>query len=175
MAGGGSLELKLRLLRAERGLTIEEAAERAGVTWETISDAEKGRRHPHLPTLVKIANGYGVPVEELLEAERFAPLGKAPSGREGSAPQFTTEELHAHGIPATDAETWLLNQYLKDQFPPPGQVSSSAYIQGKADPDRVALMMALVMLILGADELPQVTQSFRKHLFATLPAGEAED
>lgn len=174
MAGGGSLGLKLRMLRAERGLTIDEAAEKIGVTWETVSLAEKGKRHPQGPTLVKFARGYGVPLEELMAAEDFSPLGKA-AGRGGGTPQFTTEELHAHGIPATEAETWLLNQYLKDEFPPPGRVSSSAYIQGKADPDRVALMMALVMPILGADELPRVTQSFRKHLFATLPAGNAED
>ena len=40
-----SLALKLRVLRAERALTIEQAARQAGVTPETISDAERGRRH----------------------------------------------------------------------------------------------------------------------------------
>ena len=63
------LALKLRVLRAERALTIEQAAARAGVTPETVSDAERGRRHPYLPTLRKLAKAYDVPVEELLGAE----------------------------------------------------------------------------------------------------------
>src|SRR5215211_4654687 len=62
-----SLALKLRVLRAERGWTLNQAAERAGVQPETISDAEHGKRRPYTPTLTKIAKGYGVPVEELLE------------------------------------------------------------------------------------------------------------
>jgi transcriptional regulator with XRE-family HTH domain len=61
-----SLALKLRVLRAERGWTLNQAAERAGVQPETISDAEHGKRRPYTPTLTKIAKGYGVPVEELL-------------------------------------------------------------------------------------------------------------
>src|SRR5215203_174177 len=68
----GSLALKLRVLRAEKALTIEQAAARAGVTPETISDAERGRRHPYLPTLRKLAKAYNVPVEELLSAEEVA-------------------------------------------------------------------------------------------------------
>jgi transcriptional regulator with XRE-family HTH domain len=80
-----SLALKLRVLRAERALTIEQAAERAGVTPETISDAERGRRHPYLPTLRKLADAYEVPVEELLSAEEQeepVPLGEPRQVRE---------------------------------------------------------------------------------------------
>jgi transcriptional regulator with XRE-family HTH domain len=62
-----SLALKLRVLRAERGWTLNQAAERAGVQPETISDAEHGKRRPYTPTLTKIAKGYGVPVEDLLK------------------------------------------------------------------------------------------------------------
>jgi transcriptional regulator with XRE-family HTH domain len=55
----GSLAHKLRVLRAERGLTLREAASLTGVAKETISDIERGLRHPHDPTLAKIAKGYG--------------------------------------------------------------------------------------------------------------------
>jgi transcriptional regulator with XRE-family HTH domain len=71
----GSLAHKLRVLRAERGLTLREAASLIGVAKETISDIERGLRHPHDPTLAKIAKGYGVPVEELLEEP--VPLAEA--------------------------------------------------------------------------------------------------
>ena len=63
----GSLAHRLRVLRAERGLTLREAASLTGVAKETISDIERGLRRPHDPTLAKIAKGYGVPIEELIE------------------------------------------------------------------------------------------------------------
>jgi transcriptional regulator with XRE-family HTH domain len=67
----GSLAVRLRVLRAERGLTLREAASLTGVAKETISDIERGLRHPHDPTVAKIAQGYGVPVEELFEEQRL--------------------------------------------------------------------------------------------------------
>jgi transcriptional regulator with XRE-family HTH domain len=71
-----SLGHKLRVLRAERELTLREAASRTGVAKETISDIERGTRHPHDVTLSKLAKGYGVPVEGLLEEP--VPLAEAP-------------------------------------------------------------------------------------------------
>jgi transcriptional regulator with XRE-family HTH domain len=63
----GSLAERLRVLRARQGLSLTEASKRAGITRDTLSDLERGKRHAYMPTLAKIANGYGVPVEELLE------------------------------------------------------------------------------------------------------------
>jgi len=60
------LPTRLRVLRAERGLTLRAAAKLTGVAKETLSALERGQRHPHDPTLAKIAKGYGVPVEDLL-------------------------------------------------------------------------------------------------------------
>lgn len=85
----GSLATRLRVLRAERGLTQRQAAARAGVTPETISDLERGKRHAYMPTLAKIAKGYGVPVEDLLEEPVLAGKAEAPRGagpQEGRGP-----------------------------------------------------------------------------------------
>ena len=68
----GSLAERLRVLRAQRGMTLVEAAEQVGVGRDTLSDLERGRRHPVMPTLAKIAQGYGVPVEDLLEEPALA-------------------------------------------------------------------------------------------------------
>jgi DNA-binding XRE family transcriptional regulator len=65
----GPIALKLRVLRAERGLTQKQAAELAHVTPQTLIDLESGKRPPYMPTLTKIARAYGVPVEELVEEE----------------------------------------------------------------------------------------------------------
>jgi transcriptional regulator with XRE-family HTH domain len=73
-----SLGKRLRLLRAERGLTLRSAADLCGVTKETLSALERGVREPHDPTLAKIAKGYGVPVAELLEEPALAGKAEAP-------------------------------------------------------------------------------------------------
>jgi transcriptional regulator with XRE-family HTH domain len=62
-------------------LTLVEAAEQAGIGRDTLSDLERGRRHPVTPTLAKIAKGYGVPVEELLEEPVLS--GKAEASEAG--------------------------------------------------------------------------------------------
>src|SRR5215212_2520097 len=79
----GSLAHRLRVLRAERGLTLREAASLTSVAKETISDIERGLRHPHDPTLAKIAKGYGVPVGDLLEEPVAAGKADAPPEQAG--------------------------------------------------------------------------------------------
>ena len=81
---------KLRVLRAERGLTLREASSRTGVAKETISDIERGIRHPHDVTVAKLARAYDVPVEDLLEEQ-------VVSGK--------LEELHEEAGCETD---WLI-------------------------------------------------------------------
>ncbi len=63
----GSFAERLRVLRAQRGLALTEAAGRIGIDRHTLRDLELGDRTPRYPTLTKIAEGYGVPVEDLLE------------------------------------------------------------------------------------------------------------
>jgi transcriptional regulator with XRE-family HTH domain len=73
-----SLGHKLRLMRAERGLSLREAARRAGVVKETISDIERGHSHPYDVTLAKLAKVYDVPLEELLEEPALAGKAEVP-------------------------------------------------------------------------------------------------
>jgi transcriptional regulator with XRE-family HTH domain len=83
-----SLARKLRVLRAERGLTQRAASAQIGVTKETLSDLERGLRHPHDVTLSRIARGYGVPVDELLEEP--APLAGKAKAPDTGQPQPST-------------------------------------------------------------------------------------
>ena len=71
-----TLARKLRVLRAERGLTLREAEQLTGVDKDTLSKIERGLRHPYDVTLSKLARGYEVPVENLLEEP--VPLDEAP-------------------------------------------------------------------------------------------------
>ena len=73
-----SLGHRLRVMRAERGLSLREAARRAGVVKETISEIERGHTHPYDVTLAKLAKAYGVPLADLLEEP--VTLVDAPQG-----------------------------------------------------------------------------------------------
>jgi transcriptional regulator with XRE-family HTH domain len=57
---------------------LREAEELTGVDKDTLSKIERGIRHPYDLTLSKIARGYDVPVDELLEEP--VPLDSRPRG-----------------------------------------------------------------------------------------------
>jgi transcriptional regulator with XRE-family HTH domain len=83
----GSLATRLRVLRAERGLTVRQVAELSGVAKETVSQIERGERHPYDRTLEKLAHAYGVPIEELLEEPALAGKADAPTTGRGEEPR----------------------------------------------------------------------------------------
>lgn len=63
----GSLDKRLRVLRAERGYSLKNASERIGIDRHTLRQLEFGEREPYFGTLRKIAAGYGVEIEDLVE------------------------------------------------------------------------------------------------------------
>ena len=85
-----SLANRLRLLRAQRGLTVKDAAHQVGVDRHTLRRIELGTQEAQYPTLAKIADGYGVPVEGLLEEPVAA--GKAEAPEAGPPDQRSPEE-----------------------------------------------------------------------------------
>jgi transcriptional regulator with XRE-family HTH domain len=92
-----TLARRLRVLRAERGLTLREAEQLTGVDKDTLSKIERGLRHPYDVTLSKLAKGYGVPVEELLEEP--VPLAEASEtgqteAEEGDTPGVAPDVLY---------------------------------------------------------------------------------
>lgn len=57
---------KLRQLREERGLTLHELAQQAGLHQSTISRLETDlHRRPHMETFILLARGFGVSIQEL--------------------------------------------------------------------------------------------------------------
>ena len=61
----GCVEVKLRELRRERGVSQQALADAVGVTRQTIIAIEKGKYLPSLTLALKIAKFFGVPVEEI--------------------------------------------------------------------------------------------------------------
>lgn len=108
-----SLARRLRVLRAERGLTVRQVAELSGVAKETISQVERGERHPYDRTLAKLAKAYEVPVEDLLEEpvlaspKAQAPHEPGPTGEASERPFPSLNQVREMFAPLADG----LNHY----------------------------------------------------------------
>ena len=59
----------LRVLRAERGWSQADLADRLGVSRQTINAIETGRYDPSLPLAFGIARAFGKLIEEIFEPE----------------------------------------------------------------------------------------------------------
>lgn len=58
---------KLRAIREAKGLTRRQVEYATGIARESLASIEYGRtKNPSIATAIKLANFYGVPVEELL-------------------------------------------------------------------------------------------------------------
>lgn len=62
-----SLGRQIRALRNARGLNQERLAEMIGRSTETVSNIERGRTLPSLPTLEGLARSLGISLAELFE------------------------------------------------------------------------------------------------------------
>ncbi|MFC5857187.1 helix-turn-helix domain-containing protein [Streptomyces chlorus] len=59
--------MHLRRLREAQGLTLEELAERSGMSFRGVVYIEHGNRNPSLTTLLNLARGLQIPPSALLE------------------------------------------------------------------------------------------------------------
>lgn len=81
------LGLKLRAVRAERGLTLLQVAEESGVTQGYLSHVERGTRLPSLSVLVALGRTYDLLVTDLLEG--VYPFGARRASSRAARKRFT--------------------------------------------------------------------------------------
>lgn len=65
----------LRLERMQQGLTLEDIADRSGMTWSYISHIERGMRNVSIDNMAALAAAVGRPLRDLL----VEPAGEEPS------------------------------------------------------------------------------------------------
>lgn len=65
-----NIKYTLKTIREIRGLKQEEAAKMLGISVDTLSNYERGKKYPTIPTLRKIEEVYQVSYNELI----FLPL-----------------------------------------------------------------------------------------------------
>jgi XRE family transcriptional regulator, regulator of sulfur utilization len=62
-----ALAKRIKELRREKGISQEELAHRSGLSRTGIGFLETGKRWPRLDSLVKVADGLQITVDELLK------------------------------------------------------------------------------------------------------------
>jgi transcriptional regulator with XRE-family HTH domain len=65
----GRMGARVREMRRGRGLTLEELAERSGVSRAMLSKVERGEKNPTLVVAAKVAEGLGVTLSRLVGME----------------------------------------------------------------------------------------------------------
>lgn len=63
----------LRVLRAERGWSQGDLAERLGVSRQTVNAIEQEKYDPSLPLAFRIARLFGRPIEEIFQPDGGTP------------------------------------------------------------------------------------------------------
>jgi transcriptional regulator with XRE-family HTH domain len=64
------LALELRRIREQRGLTIEQLAEKSGISATTIRVVERGAREPRGDTVARLAKPLGLTFDEVWRLQR---------------------------------------------------------------------------------------------------------
>mgnify|MGYP001590633421 CR=1 FL=1 len=85
--------MRIRTLRQEKGLTIEELAHSAGVHPNYLGEAERGKKNFSITTLEKLAKALEAPVSELFSGkianftEKSRPAGRLASLCKDASPE----------------------------------------------------------------------------------------
>lgn len=117
------LSQRLRRLRVERGLTLEEVASRGGLTRGWLSKVENFRVTPSLPALHRIASGLGVTLSELFEGlDARPPLAvvlredRLRMRRDEDVSELTYDSL-AHRRPSRSMDPFIITVPRSDNRP----------------------------------------------------------
>lgn len=133
---------RLRGLRSERGLTLAQVAERAGLDVSTLSRLESGKRRLTLDHLPSLAAALGVSIDELIGAPpSFDPRVRGEARRlDGITLWPLTREGHGAGLIAYKVHISARRRK------PPGE------LKVHAGSDWVYVLSGRLRLLLGEDE-----------------------
>jgi putative transcriptional regulator len=72
---------RLAVLRAERGLSRKQVADKLGINYQTIGYIERGDYNPSLELALTIAEFFRLPVEAIFSLRPLAPLSAEVFGK----------------------------------------------------------------------------------------------
>jgi putative transcriptional regulator len=80
-----SIQNRIAVLRAERGLSRQLLADALGINYQTIGYLERGDYNPSLELAFRIAEYFGLPLEAVFSRSPFAPMSSQLYRKEESA------------------------------------------------------------------------------------------
>lgn len=83
---------RLRVLRAERGLSRQDLASAVGVNYQTIGYLERGDYSPSLELAFRFSQFFSLPIEAIFSLAPFPPLSSAVYGNQTPAQAPGLEE-----------------------------------------------------------------------------------
>lgn len=104
-----ALGRRVRHLRKEAGLTLDQASSACGLSRAALSRIERGEMSPTYDSLCKLATGYGVDLAMLVSGRRPAEGAVAVTRAGGGAVQET--ERFIHRLLAPDYAGRILNAF----------------------------------------------------------------
>jgi transcriptional regulator with XRE-family HTH domain len=100
---------RVRQHRTSRGWTLDELADRSGVSRRMVISIEHGEGNPSIATLLRISDALGVGLPVLVDVERPRALAVTPSGRAPvlwRGPSGGSAQLVAGTEPPDVVELW---------------------------------------------------------------------
>lgn len=135
-----TIQKNLRFLRTQHNFTLEEAAEKIGVTRQAMAKWEAGDSMPDLVNTLALANLYDVTVDDLMSFDEEDSLTKiAPKGKH----MFGVVKVQEQGqivIPKEAQEVFKIEK------------GDSFVLLGDEDPESFGLALVPVDLFLGFSE-----------------------
>jgi putative transcriptional regulator len=89
----GKLYNRIAVLRAERGLSRQDLADKLDVNYQTIGFLERGDYAPSLTLAFALSDYFGLPIEAIFSRQPFRPLSEQVYGTNGN-----------HSVPAGKKE-----------------------------------------------------------------------
>jgi putative transcriptional regulator len=80
-----SIQNRIGVLRAERGLSRQQLADAVGINYQTVGYLERGDYNPSLELAFRIAEYFGLPLEAVFSRQPFAPMSSQLYRKEESA------------------------------------------------------------------------------------------
>jgi DNA-binding XRE family transcriptional regulator len=71
-----TLHNRLAVLRAERGMSRQQLADRLGINYQTVGYLERGEYNPSLALAFEIAEFFELPIEAIFSRLPFLPMSK---------------------------------------------------------------------------------------------------
>lgn len=139
---------RVRELRAARGLTLEQLAERSGVSRSMISVVERGESSPTAALLDKLAAGLGIALNALFETPRDQAAPSPVARRAGQTEWQDPDSGYLRRALSPPAYPSML-QLVEVSFPAGAQVSYDAAAQRGGVHQQIWVMEGTMVVSVG--------------------------